>query len=163
MALETLKCCKVGWQLSVGSSLWPILFPLHVVIWSIVDKTKQIIAALMFFQSSFLNCWYGSKEQTLCIQWSNPSVKSQKVNCCCVFLYSGSVHGSSSCAVLSFCFSFGPTSGWWLKMISTSSTGESVISLCGCLWPRMEFQMRLWTAGCWPYSSRGVTWYYQTA
>lgn len=47
-----------------------------------------------------------------------------------IYLYSGSVHGSSSCAVLSFCFCFGPTSGWWLKMISTTSTGESVIPLC---------------------------------
>lgn len=51
---------------------------------------------------------------------------SERRTVVCVFFCSGSARGSSSCAVLSFCFSFGPTSGWWLKMISMSSTCESV-------------------------------------
>uniref|UniRef100_A0A3P9J2Z0 Glycerophosphodiester phosphodiesterase domain containing 5a n=1 Tax=Oryzias latipes TaxID=8090 RepID=A0A3P9J2Z0_ORYLA len=42
------------------------------------------------------------------------------------FLPSGSVHGSLYCAVPSCCSSFGPTSGWLLKMISMTSTGESL-------------------------------------
>lgn len=58
----------------------------------------------------------------------------------CVYLCSGSVHGSSSCAALSFCFSSGPTSGRWLKMISTSSTCESFVLLrdCDTLWPKIK-------------------------
>lgn len=46
-----------------------------------------------------------------------------------VLFDSGSAHGSSSCAALFFFFSFGPTSGWWLKMISMSLTGKSDLQL----------------------------------
>lgn len=52
---------------------------------------------------------------------------------------SGSVPGSSSCAVPSFCFSSGRTSGWWLEMTSTSSTGE----FYGCLWKMFDELVRV--------------------
>ena len=81
-------------------------------------------SSLYFFpQSLIFHSWKGIEQQTEI--WN--SVKSEKrQTVVCVFLHSGNVHGSSSCAVLSYCFYFGPTSGWLLKMISMSSTGESV-------------------------------------
>ena len=111
-------------------------------IWLAVDIKVLIIDAFMSFFYILLHIyWYWIEARTLCIL-PEYTVLHEGVpveTCFCVFRCSGSVHGSSSCAALSFCFSSGPTSGRWLKMISTSSTCESFILLrdCDTLWPRV--------------------------
>lgn len=69
---------------------------------------------------SCAGCWFSvCHRHVMCGNELNPPWSR-----CCFPLCSGSACGSSSCAHPSSSYFFGCTSGWWHKMISTSSIGE---------------------------------------